>query len=66
MRRLQRVLPTALVGLGLMVSTANTASPAPFVQTNLVSDIPGLATITDSSLVNPATVSVVWTASGEE
>src|ERR1700730_15555157 len=30
-----------------------TASPAPFVQTNLVSVIAGLATITDSSLVNP-------------
>jgi hypothetical protein len=29
-----------------------TASPAPFVQTNLVSDIDGLATVTDSSLVN--------------
>jgi len=45
------------VGLGLLVSTANTASPAPFVQTNLVSDIPGLAIITDSSLVNPWGVS---------
>ena len=62
MRRLQRVLPTALVGLGLMVSTANTASPAPFVQTNLVSDIPGLATITDSSLVNPWGVSRTTTS----
>ena len=26
---------------------------AGYIQTNLVSDIPGLATITDSSLVNP-------------
>jgi uncharacterized protein (TIGR03118 family) len=57
MRRLQRVLSIGLIGFGLLVSTANTASPAPFVQTNLVSDIPGLATITDSSLVNPWGVS---------
>jgi uncharacterized protein (TIGR03118 family) len=40
----------------------STASPAPFVQTNLVSDIPGLATITDSSLVNPWGVSRTTTS----
>jgi uncharacterized protein (TIGR03118 family) len=50
---LHRVMPVVSVGLGLLLSTANTASSAPFVQTDLVSDIPGLATITDSSLMNP-------------
>jgi uncharacterized protein (TIGR03118 family) len=53
MRHLHRLLPAALAGLSLSVFTANTASAAPYVQTDLVSDIPGLATITDSSLVNP-------------
>jgi uncharacterized protein (TIGR03118 family) len=59
---LHRVMPAVSVGLGLLVSTANTASPAPLVQTNLVSDIPGLATITDSSLVNPWGVSRTTTS----
>src|SRR5258708_9445741 len=62
MRRLQGVLSIGLVGFGLLVSTANTASPAPFLQTNLVSDIPGLATITDPSLVNPWGVSSTTTS----
>ena len=53
MGHLHRVMPVVSVGLGLLLSTANTASSAPFVQTDLVSDIPGLATITDSSLMNP-------------
>ena len=53
MRHFHRVMTAVSVGLGLLVSTANTASPAPFVQTNLVSDIPGLATITEPTLVNP-------------
>src|SRR6185295_8821867 len=57
MRRLRHALPAGLVGIGLLISTPNTASSAPFVQTNLVSDIPGLATITDPSLVNPWGVS---------
>lgn len=33
------------------------SSPTPYLQTNLVSDIPGLAQIQDSSLVNPWGVS---------
>jgi uncharacterized protein (TIGR03118 family) len=45
-------MPAVLIGLGLLVSTADTASPAPFVQTDLVSDIPGLATITEPTLKN--------------
>jgi hypothetical protein len=52
MRQLHRVIPAGLVGLGLLVSTADTALPAPFVQTDLVSDIPGLATITEPTLKN--------------
>ena len=62
MRRLRHALPAGLVGIGLLVSTATTASPAPFVQTNLVSDIPGLATITDASLVNPWGISRTTTS----
>jgi hypothetical protein len=57
MGHLHRVMPVVSVGLGLLLSTANTASPAPFVQTNLVSDIAGLATITEPTLVNPWGVS---------
>jgi uncharacterized protein (TIGR03118 family) len=45
-------MPAVLLGLGLLVSTADTASPAPYVQTDLVSDIPGLATITEPTLQN--------------
>ena len=33
------------------------SSPTPYLQTNLVSDVPGLAQVTDSSLVNPWGVS---------
>ena len=51
MGHLHRVMPVVSIGLGLLLSTADTASSAPFVQTDLVSDIPGLATITDASLV---------------
>ena len=53
MRQLHRVIPAVLIGLGLLVSTASTASAAPYTQTNLVSDIPGLATLTEPMLVNP-------------
>jgi hypothetical protein len=53
MGHLHRVMPVVSVGLGLLLSTANTASSGPFVQTDLVSDISGLAKIFDASLVNP-------------
>jgi uncharacterized protein (TIGR03118 family) len=67
MRHLRRVIPLALVGLGLSVLTPNTVSAGPYVQTNLVSDIAGLATITDPELVNPwgishSTTSPFWTS----
>jgi uncharacterized protein (TIGR03118 family) len=50
-------LPALLVGLGLLALTANTAQAGPFVQTNLVSNHPGLAPITDPNLNNPWGVS---------
>jgi uncharacterized protein (TIGR03118 family) len=53
MGHLHRVMPVVSVGLGLLLSTANTASSGPFVQTDLVSDISWLAKIFDASLVNP-------------
>lgn len=67
MRHLRRVIPVALVGLGLSVLTTNPVGAGPYVQTDLVSDIPGLATITDPELVNPwgashSTTSPFWTS----
>jgi uncharacterized protein (TIGR03118 family) len=50
-RSFQAVLMTA-VGLGAICAGAGTAQ-AQFTQNNLVSNLPGLATTTDSSLVNP-------------
>ena len=47
----QAVMLTS-VALGALCAGAGTAQ-AQFKQTNLVSNMPGLATITDSSLVNP-------------
>src|SRR5580700_2968312 len=46
----------AVLGLGIIPATAARAEDEDrndFVQTNLVSDIPGLATITDRELLNP-------------
>ena len=47
------VLSSALFGAGLLALTVSAASADPFIQTNLVSDVPGLATITDPRLINP-------------
>jgi uncharacterized protein (TIGR03118 family) len=58
MRHLHGVLRAALVGLGLLGLTANTALATVFVQTDLVSDIPGLAAITDPHLKNSWGVSL--------
>ena len=57
MRHLHGALLAILIGLGLLALTANTAGATAFSQTNLVSDIPGLATITDANLKNPWGVS---------
>lgn len=53
MSQFHSIMPAVSVGLGLLLSLANTASPASFVQTDLISDIPGLATITEPTLMNP-------------
>jgi uncharacterized protein (TIGR03118 family) len=49
--------PQFLFALGLFSSIACSAQAAAYLQTDLVSDIPGLATITDPNLVNPWGVS---------
>jgi uncharacterized protein (TIGR03118 family) len=46
-----------LAAIGLYSSLGYAAQAAPYFQTDLVSDIPGLAKITDSNLVNPWGVS---------
>src|ERR1035437_5478669 len=51
-RVLARGLSIALVGL-FSLSTALSAQPQHYTQTNLVSDIPGMAAVTDPNLVNP-------------
>src|SRR6266478_952857 len=45
------------IAVGALCAGALRAEVADFVQVNLVSDIPGLATITDPELVNPWGVS---------
>src|SRR6201995_6215611 len=55
------------IAVGALCPGALRAQDADFVQTNLVSDIPGLATVTDPELVNPwgvshSTTSPFWTS----
>jgi uncharacterized protein (TIGR03118 family) len=55
------------IAVGALWAGAPRAQVADFVQVNLVSDIPGLATITDPKLVNPwgvahSTTSPFWTS----
>ncbi len=62
-----RGIAVAVVGLGLSLLAAETAWASPYVQTNLVSDIPGLAAVTDPGLVNPwgiaeSAISPFWIA----
>ena len=54
------VIPTA-VAIGALCVGAGLAEAADYTQTNLVSDIPGLAKITDSALLNPWGVSFFGT-----
>ena len=56
MRHLHGALLAVLIGLGLLVLTTDTAGATAFSQTNLVSDIAGLATITAPT--NSATVPI--------
>ena len=53
---IKSVVPTA-VAIGALCVGAGLAEAADYTQTNLVSDIPGLAKITDSALENPWGVS---------
>ncbi len=56
MRHVHRALLMALIGVGQFGVMANPAG-ATFSQTNLVSDVPGLAELTDPNLKNPWGVS---------
>jgi uncharacterized protein (TIGR03118 family) len=60
-------LMATLIAVGTLCPGASRAQVVDFVQVNLVSDIPGLATITDPELVNPwgvahSTTSPFWTS----
>ncbi len=54
---LRKFLSPAAVALGALCLGTPDAAAGPYVQINLVSDMPGLATITDPALVNPWGVS---------
>ena len=49
----RKYLVIAALGIAALCATTWGAGAGPYVQTNLVSDLPGLAKITDASLVNP-------------
>ena len=55
--RFRNALAIAVVGVGALCATAWRAEADAYIQTNLVSDIPGLAAITDLNLKNPWGVS---------
>jgi len=64
---LERCLVTTAIAVSALCAGAWRAEADSYFQTNLVSDIAGLATITDSSLVNPLCLShlptsPVWTS----
>jgi uncharacterized protein (TIGR03118 family) len=66
MRRLNGVLLVASIGLGLSAATAYGCN-YPYSQTNLVSDLSGVAAVMDPNLKNPGGVSVsssspLWTS----
>ena len=48
-----RTVSATSLALGLLAAGGERAAAADFHQTNLVSDIPGLATVTDPNLKNP-------------
>lgn len=63
----KKSLVTTTMVLGALYAGAWCAEAGPYVQTDLVSDIPGLATITDPELVNPwgvaySATSPFWTS----
>ena len=59
------------VGFGALCATGGVANAAGYAQTNLVSDLPGLATLTDPNLQNPWGVSFApgaspfWTSNND-
>lgn len=55
--KLSRFILATVLGAGAMALTVSTARATVFSQTNLVSDVPGLAAITDPKLKNPWGVS---------
>jgi uncharacterized protein (TIGR03118 family) len=55
--RLQQYLVATAIGIGALCAAAGEAEAGPYVQTDLVSDLPGLAAVTDASLKNPWGVS---------
>jgi len=64
--RLKRSLVTTAIAVGTLYAGAWRAE-ADFIQTNLVSDIPGLAALTDPELKNPwgmshNATSPIWTS----
>ena len=48
-----RTSVTVAVAIGTLCAGARLAEAATYIQTDLVSDIPGLAAITDPNLTNP-------------
>src|SRR5271170_278056 len=57
MKRLNSVLLAASIGLSLSGLPANAGPIVGYQQTNLVSNVPGVAAVTDSNLQNPWGVS---------
>src|SRR5271169_4498392 len=57
MKRLNSVLLTASVGLGLSGLPASAGAIAPYFQTNLVSNLSGVAAVMDPNVQNPWGVS---------
>ena len=65
--QLKNSLVAMFIAVGALCSGASRADADAYVQTNLVSDIPGLATITDPLLINPwgishSATSPFWTS----
>jgi len=51
--RFQKFLVISAVGIGALCAATCRTEAAAYVQTNLVSDLPGLAKLTEPELVNP-------------
>ena len=62
LRALFEFVTVSAVAVGALCAGTQSAAADPFTQTNLVSDIPGLAKITDPQLVNPWGVSFIGPA----